>query len=234
MTASPTPTPHPQSGIWAQARALVFLGFHVQWRARISDAEMHTRHAEAWEPEFSSWTVGQRTLSLGKPAIGYYVDLRDGEAYFRCESAAAYDEALRHAGQLVATLVQDKRERAVAAIEAQQLLSVDEPFEVLVARLQQRLLNDSILRATNARPFDLAYLVDTRINGRFFQFNIGPVRDFEIRRRVAARGLAELPPVALFCSIATRKPYEYEMDELSSYVLQTIELGNILLRELDP
>jgi hypothetical protein len=195
---------------------------------------MNRRYAEAWENDFSEWEIQDRTIQLTKREIGYRVSLGDGVAYFRSETAEAYAEARRHAGQLVEGLARERKQKALATIEAQHLLPVDESFESLVSRLSERLLTTPLLTALNARLFDFAYLVDTRIDGRYYQFSIGPLKQNEIPSRVAARDLKVLPKVALFCGIATRKSFDYEPDDLSDYVSKTLDIGTKLLRELMP
>jgi hypothetical protein len=132
----------------------------------------------------------------------------------------------------VSSLVKERHARATLGMEAQYLVPWDGPFEQLSGKIERRLLKPEILSAVDARVFDLNYLVDTRVGGVFYQFNIGPLHDHEIPGRVAAQNLREVPAVALFVSIATRKPYKYEFIDLASYVRQTITIGNTLIGEL--
>lgn len=217
---------------WAAANGLVFLGFRVEWHPQLSDWEMNQRQGERWEREFTKWEITNRELTLSVAQAGYYVRLSDGVADFRCESEAAYLMALSHAGELVARLVRERHTGATTAMELQFLVPVETGFEALVGVLDKRLLKPDILATVNARLFDAAYLVDTRIGGTFYQFNIGPLRAREIRGRVTARHLKSYPEVSLFVSISTRKPFQYEASDLASYVRNTINIGNTITKEI--
>ena len=117
-------------------------------------------------------------------------------------------------------------------METQFLVPWGGSFEELTAVLDGKLLRPEILTAVNAQMLDLAYLVDTAIDGVFYQINVGPLRKHEVSARLTAQTFTEFPDVSLFVSIATRKRFEYEFDDLASYVDRTIDVGNTVIRHL--
>ena len=223
-----TGTPNP----WQRAAGIVFLGFRVAWRPRLSDWDMNLGHAERWEAQFAVWKITGREISLAVPDKGYFVRLLDGLADFRCESHEAFSLALTQASEVVGTLAKERHRRAVTLMETQFLVPWASSFESLVTVLDKKLLKPDILAAVGARLDDCAYLVDTHIDGIYYQLNIGPLRAHETERRLATQTLAKYPDVSLFVSIATRKPFPYEFDDLAAYVDQTIGVGNTVIREL--
>ena len=227
---TPEESPHPNP--WANPAGLVFVGFRVGWRRRLSDFATNERLAAKWETSSSTWQTGSRSIDLAVPLDGYFVRLSDGQAYFRTESSAAYELALQHLNDLVGNLVHGRRQKATATVEAQFLVPVEDKFEGLVARLGGRVLKQELQTALSFDLLDFAYMADVTINGRWHQINFGPVRSHEVRGRVAAVTIKEVPDVAIFCSITAKNAFDYEERNVPSSVMATVEVGNAVVREL--
>jgi hypothetical protein len=216
---------------WNRAAGIVFVGFRVNWKHRLSDWEMNLRQAERWEGEFARWEVSGRAISLESANKEYFVRLADGVADFRCEGSAGFDQALRHASEIAGTLVKE-RPSASTFIETQFLVPRPASFDELRATIDAKLFKPTILRAVGATLMDCAYLVDTLIGGVFFQIHLGPVRKHELRQRLAVRTIREWPEVALFVSIVTAKPLQHGFDDLVTHVDGAIDVGNAVIREI--
>lgn len=217
------------SNPWDGSEALIFVGFRITWPRHVSDFEHNQDFAKQCEKDFHHWNIRGRVVDLSNFDIQHFVRLEDGTAYFASESARGYDQAIVHVSQLLKALVGSHDEPAIVNIEAQFLLPVDKPFKELVAHLDRALMNPMVRDSIKATTVDFAYLVDMLVDGVWRQVNIGPVREREIAGRVAARALTDLPTVAIFLSVTSRKAFKYELSDLSSLVCDTGRLGQGIL-----
>jgi hypothetical protein len=232
MTAPATNTEHDAPNPWASSPGLVFLGFQITWKSKISDFERNQQFAQEWENDFLSWEAHDRRVELENKKLGYFVSLSDGAVYFQSENVDAYEKALEHATQLLGVLVEQKNEKAVARFEAQFIIASDKEFLEHQEALRPKLLQESFATAIEATVLDFAYLADVVIDGRWYQINIGPVRAQEIPRRIAARTVKDYPQVATFLSVTSLKPFEYKMSDLSEATLAAARVGTRISNEL--
>lgn len=222
----------PVSNPWDVSDSLVFLGFRVLWKRRVADNDRNLQFARDWERDFDAWNVNGRDVDLMAPSKGYFVRLQDGVAFFGTEGAKAYSQAVNHVTEVLRTLADDQDAPGLVNIEAQFLVPVERPFPELVAHLDSSLVNPLVRNRLGAKTVDLAYLVDMEVNGVWRQVNIGAVKAHEIPRRVAARTLKKAPPVSLFVSVTSRKPFRHNLSELSELVCDTARLGRETLEAI--
>jgi len=178
----------------------VFLGVELTWERRISDFSMCTEMAEAWEADFESWDIDGRRVVLESRPNRYRVVLGDGSARFELDGPIGRDLASGHLKACVTDLRARRRKGIRGRIQAQFLIPTEEPFDDLRTRLVQRLFNAEYYENLG-EPSDIAYLVDVERGGAVHQVAIGPLRSHEVRRRVAARRLDQIPDRSIFVEV---------------------------------
>src|SRR5687768_13569182 len=84
---------------------LAFIGFEINWTARLSDIRLVLQLAEDWEASFSHWSHEGNSIHVGHSALGYCIDLEPGSARFTLQvPELAFAVAQRHASELLHAL----------------------------------------------------------------------------------------------------------------------------------
>ena len=231
MANQETQAPPASLDVQLEAPGLVFMGIGVHWRRRLSDLSMNTVLAERWESQFQTWRISDREVNLTDSQNRYHAVLSDGVAQFLIESVAGYDLALEHASEVLQELPDLAKTKT--RIETQYLLPSADSFEEKMSYLASKLLDVGLLKSLGGELHDFNYLSDVRIDDQWYQLNIGAVRDNEIRRRVRARHLIQLPPVATFCNIALIGMVIKSESDFRAAISQTLDVGRRITGELE-
>ena len=233
MTTKESPAPPPQRlDTRLEASGLVFVGVGLHWKSRPSDLQTNMELAEEWQEDFPVWGATGRDVTLQDQPQRYRVNLSDGSAQFRIETATGYDLAVEHMGRLLERVPAARFAGRFGRIEVQFLRSTELEFSERVEKVAPRLLNDTFPTSQRAEMQDFAYLMDFEIDGRFFQVNIGVVRKHEVSHRVTAT-IVKPPAVGTFYNITHRWKPEGTADDLARAFDRTLSVGRGIVDELE-